>query len=68
MKKKQSNKKCFVIELPLITDKYQEDIINVRMECGRLIYNALLRDVIKRYGEMTKTKIYRSLIESLTGD
>lgn len=68
MKKKQSDKKCFVIELPLITDKYQEDIINARMECGRLIYNAMLRVVIKRYGEMTKTKIYRNLIESLTGD
>ena len=38
----QNNKNYFIIELPLTTEKYQEDIIDTRLECGRKIYNALL--------------------------
>lgn len=65
---KQNNKNYFIIELPLTTEKYQEDIINTRLECGRKIYNALLNVVLKRYNEMKRTKIYRNLYKDLTGD
>ena len=65
---KQSNKNYFIIELPLVTEKYQEDIIDTRLECGRKIYNALLNIVLKRYNEMKKTKVYRNLYKDLTGD
>ena len=31
----------FVVEFPLKTEKYQEDILNKRFEIGRMIYNSL---------------------------
>ena len=31
----------FVVEFPLKTEKYQEDILNKRFEIGRKIYNSL---------------------------
>ena len=68
MRKKDKDKHCYIVELPLITEIYQEDIINTRLECGRQIYNALLSKVIRRYREMIKTKRYRNLIEQLSND
>lgn len=32
----------FCITFPLVTEKYQEDILNKRFEIGRKIYNALV--------------------------
>lgn len=58
----------FVIEFPLKTEKYQEDILNRRFEIGRMIYNSLVNVTQKRYKELIKTKKYRELISSLTGD
>lgn len=58
----------FVVEFPLKTEKYQEDILNKRFEIGRQIYNSLANITQKRYEEMTKTKEYRSLISSLSGN
>ena len=58
----------FVLELPLKTEPYQEDILNKRLEIGRTIYNALVHVTQKRYKEMIKTKAYRSLMSSLTGN
>ena len=58
----------FVVEFPLRTLKYQEDILNRRFEIGRQIYNALVNVTQKRYKEMVKTKKYRSLLSSLTGN
>lgn len=57
----------FIVEFPLKTEKYQEDILNKRFEIGRQIYNALVNVSQKRYKEMIKTKKYRTLISSLTG-
>jgi Ni/Co efflux regulator RcnB len=45
----------------MITEKYQEDILNKRFEIGRKIYNSLVSITQKRYKEMIKTKIYRSI-------
>ena len=58
----------FVIQFPLKTEKYQEDKLNKRFEIGRQIYNALVNITQKRYKEMVKTKRYRGLMSSLTGD
>ena len=58
----------FVIEFPLRTEIYQEDILNKRFEIGRNIYNALIKVTHKRYKEMIKTKQYRHLVSSLSDD
>ena len=58
----------FIVEFPLKTEKYQEDILNKRFEIGRQIYNSLVNVTQKRYKEMIKTKKYRNLISSLTGN
>ncbi|MDD4276163.1 MAG: transposase [Clostridia bacterium] len=51
----------FVIQFPLITEKYQEDILNKRFEIGRQMYNSLVTVTQKRYKEMIKIKLYRSI-------
>ena len=56
----------FIVEFPLKTEKYQEDILNKRFEIGRHIYNSLVNVTQKRYKEMIKTKKYRTLLSSLT--
>lgn len=58
----------FIVQFPLITEKYQEDILNKRFEIGRQIYNSLVNITQKRYKEMIKTKKYRKLLSSLTGN
>ena len=58
----------FVVQFPLRTEKYQEDILNKRFEIGRKIYNSLVTVSQKRYKEMIKTKKYRNLMSMLTGD
>ena len=58
----------FVVQFPLKTEKYQEDMLDKRFEIGRKIYNSLVNVTQKRYKEMTKTKKYRNLISSLAND
>ena len=58
----------FIIEFPLKTEIYQEDILNKRFEIGRHIYNSLVNVTQKRYKEMIKTKKYRELFASLSGN
>ena len=58
----------FIVEFPLKTEKYQEDILNKRFEIGRQIYNSLVNVTQKRYKEMIKTKKYRTLLSSLSGN
>lgn len=60
--------KYFIIQFPLKTEKYQEDILDKRFEIGRQIYNSLVNITQKRYKEMIKTKVYRNLISQLSGD
>ena len=57
-----------MVQFPLKTEKYQEDILNKRFEIGRKIYNSLVHVTQKRYQEMIKTKRYRNLLSSLTGN
>lgn len=58
----------FIVQFPLKTEKYQEDILDRRFEVGRQIYNSLLNITQKRYKEMIKTKKYRNLMSQLSGD
>lgn len=60
--------KNFVVQFPLDTETYQEDILNRRFEIGRQIYNSLAGITQKRYNEMVKTREYRDLAASLSGD
>lgn len=52
-------KQRFVLNLKLITEQWQDDILNTRFEIGRLLYNAILSKSLKRYNEMIKTKRWR---------
>ena len=58
----------FIVQFPLKTEKYQEDILDKRFEIGIQIYNSLVNITQKRYKEMIKTKNYRNLISQLSGD
>ena len=51
----------FIIQFPLKTEIFQEDILNKRFEIGRKIYNSLVTVTQKRYNEMIKTKLYRNI-------
>lgn len=58
----------FVVQFPLKTETYQENILNKRFEIGRKIYNSLVTVSQKRYKEMIKTRKYRNLMSMLTGN
>ena len=58
----------FIVQFPLKTEMYQEDILDKRFEIGRQIYNSLVNITQKRYKEMIKTNRYRNLISQLSGD
>lgn len=58
----------FIVQFPLKTEKYQENILDKRFEIGRRIYNSLVNVTQKRYKEMIKTKKYRNLMSQLSGD
>lgn len=50
-----------VLELPLVTEKWQRDVLDTKMECVRKVYNQMLDTELKKYREMTKTKKWREL-------
>lgn len=58
----------FIVQFPLKTEKYQEDILDKRFEIGRQIYNSLVIVTQKRYKEMIRTKKYRNLMTQLSDD
>ena len=55
----------YCVTFPLITEKYQENILNKRFEIGRQLYNAVLSKAYKRYKSMIETKKYRQLKEQI---
>jgi len=48
----------FVLTLPLKTEKWQEDILEKRLNIARQIYNACLGEVLSRYSAMQSQKEY----------
>lgn len=55
----------YCVIFPLITEKYQENILNKRYEISRQLYNAVLSKAYKRYKSMIETKKYRQLKEQI---
>lgn len=53
----------FVLELPLKTEKYQEDILEKRFKIGRNIYNACLNELETRYKTMIQSKEYQEIMK-----
>lgn len=39
----------FIVQFPLKTEMYQEDILNKRFEIGRKIYSNLIKGYINRF-------------------
>lgn len=58
-------KERFILELPLKTQKYQEDVLDKRLEICRRIYNQLVAKTKKQHQEMVKTSRYRTIKEEL---
>lgn len=58
----------YVVEFPLVVERYQADILDKRFEIARKMENGLINKTQKMYKEMIKTKRYRELFASLTGD
>lgn len=48
----------FVLTLPLKTEKWQEDILEKRLNIARQIYNACLGEILSRYRFMQRQKEY----------
>lgn len=61
----KSKKSTYTLTLPLKTEKFQEDIINRRLEISRNIYNSVLGIALKRYNLMLESKEYRKLKKEL---
>lgn len=60
--KNMKEKKIYsVIELPLVTEPWQKDALNKKMDCARRVYNSMLSMELKKYKEMIKTKEWRTL-------
>ena len=55
----------YCVTFPLITEKYQETILNKRFEISRQLYNAVLSKAYKRYKSMIETKKYRRLKDQI---
>ena len=55
----------YCVTFPLITEKYQETILNKRFEISRQLYNAVLSKAYKRYKSMIETKKSRQLKEQI---
>lgn len=53
----------YTLTLKLDTEKYQEDILNKRLEISRNIYNSCLGELYKRYNHMRESKEYRKVVK-----
>ncbi len=62
-KKANQSEPNFVLTLKLNTEKYQDDILDKRLDIGRRIYNASLNELNKRYGLMVESKEYQRAIK-----
>lgn len=55
----------YTLTLPLSTERFQEDILDKRLEIARNIYNSVLGNAMKRYNLMVQSKEYRKLKKQL---
>ena len=61
----KSKSSTYVLTLKLQTEKFQEDIINKRLEIARNISNSLTNVVLKRYKLMLESKEYNAIKNKL---
>ncbi|WP_029318967.1 helix-turn-helix domain-containing protein [Butyrivibrio sp. AE3004] len=59
------NSKVTTITIPLKTEKWQEDLLEKRMEICRSIYNAMLSERIKTYEKMLNSVEYKKCIDTI---
>ena len=52
-----------VVTFPLITEKWQEDVLSKRFEVCRNIYNAMIGQEFKKYRKMISTDTYKNSVE-----
>lgn len=52
----KQRKDCFILQFRLKTERWQEDIIDSRLEAGRKIYNTLTSKSLKRLKALKKQK------------
>ncbi|MBZ9633799.1 transposase [Clostridium sp. FP1] len=57
----------YILTVKLDTEKYQEKILNKRLEISRNIYNSCLGELYKRYNSMRKSKEYRKVVKMTIG-
>ena len=57
----------FILTLELNTEKYQDDILNKRLEISRNIYNGCLGELFKRYNTMKQSKEYQRVCKMPKG-
>lgn len=57
--------KYSVLEMPLITQPWQEDALCKKMECVRRVYNTMLSFELKKYNQMIRTKEWRTINETI---
>ena len=57
----------FILTLPLQAEKFQEDILNKRLEIARKMYNACLNELFKRYRTMQQSKEYQKTCKMSKG-
>lgn len=62
---KKNKTSSYVLTLKLHTEKFQEDVLNKRLEIARNISNALTGKVLKRYNLMLESKEYRYIKKQL---
>lgn len=57
----------YTLTFRLKTEKWQEDKLNKRLEIGRNIYNACLREILKRYNTMINSEEYKQIQQMAKG-
>ncbi len=57
----------YILTLKLNTERYEEDILNKRLEISRNIYNSCLGQLYKRYNHMREAKEYREIVKMTKG-
>ena len=62
-----SNLPNFTLTLKLKTQPFQEDILDKRLEIGRNIYNACLRELYKRYNSLKQSKKHQTISKMKKG-
>ncbi|AOM84382.1 Transposase [Salisediminibacterium beveridgei] len=53
----------YILTLPLLTEKWQEDVLFKRLEIARNIYNASLGELMKRHKRLKQDEMYRYWIQ-----